>query len=541
MFKKNQKHKQADIFGFSSILPSSYVEEIEESVEQSFYELIFSRIQEEDFSCLYSENFSRPNAPINCIIGAILIQHKHHWTIKELFDNIKFNLLTKVALGLQTIHEVPFNQATFFNTQNRLNDYFVKTGINLLETLFDHLTEDQLKTLKIKTNIQRTDSFQAASNIRRYSRLQLLVEMLIRIHRVLSEDDQASFDDIFAPYVKKTSGQFIYRLDQAGIQAELENIGRNYQRIYTELFPRYHDVEIFTTFERIYTEHFTIVEEKITLIETTALLTNTLQSPDDLEATYVKKNMTAYRGYSVNIVETCHPENQLNLITDICVSANNVDDSVNLHKRLDVVKEKTPDITELHNDGGYGSQENDIKCSALGIAQIQTAIRGKKSAIDITIEKTHTGAKLEESFGHASHQYQVCCPYQKVVATKGRKSYKAIFDETRCAPCPLRDQCNFVKVQTDERRRYYFSEKEYYRKKRAHNIVNIPPERRTLRANIEATVSEFKRKMPDDKVKVRGQFKTMVFAIATGIGINFGRIVRYMDDLVSEEIQLSTA
>jgi hypothetical protein len=182
---------------------------------------------------LYSDKFGRPNAPINCIIGSILLQANRYWTTKELFENIRFNLLTKVALGLQTIHEVPFNQATFFNTQNRLNGYFVKTGINLLETLFDHLTEDQLKTLKIKADNQRTDSFQAGSNIRRYSCLQLLVEMRIRIHRVLGDDDRKSFEDMFAPYVEKTSGQFIYRLDQAGIQSELEGIGRIYQRVYT--------------------------------------------------------------------------------------------------------------------------------------------------------------------------------------------------------------------------------------------------------------------------------------------------------------------
>jgi len=47
--------------------------------------------------------------------------------------------------------------------------------------------------------------------------------------------------------------------------------------------------------------------------------------------------------------------------------------------------------------------------------------------------------------------------------------------------------------------------------------------------------------MPDDKVKVRGQFKTMLFAIATGIGINFGRIVRYLDDLAPEGIHLASA
>jgi len=467
MFKKNQHHKQADIFGFSSILPASYVEEIEESTEKSFYELIFSKIREEDFSCLYSETFSRPNAPINCIMGSMLLQSKRHWTVDELFDNIKFNLLTKVALGLQTIHEVPFSQATFFNTQNRLNDYFVKTGVNLLEKLFDHLTEDQLKELKIKTNIQRTDSFQAASNIRRYSRLQLLVEMLIRLHRVLDDDDCKSFDDIFAPYVKKTSGQFIYRLDQPGIQSELENIGRIYQRIYTELFPRYHDVEIFTIFERVYTEHFTVVEETITLIDAKTLSTNTLQSPDDIEATYVRKKNTAYRGYAVNIVETCNPENQLNLITDISVSTNNVDDSKILHARLDVVKEKTPDIAELHNDGAYGSNDNDAKCVELGITQIQTAIRGKEAAIETTIQQTDVDC------------YHVSCPHQTVVATKGRKRFRAAFDDSLCAACPLNTQCNLITDRSNNHRRYYFSEKDFHRKKRTHNIMHIPPERRT--------------------------------------------------------------
>lgn len=178
MFKKNEKHKQIDMFGFSSMFPASYMEEIKESPEKAFYDLIFSKIMEDDFACLYSKEFSRPNSPINCLIGAIFMQANRRWSTIELFKNIKFNLLTKVALGLQTIHEMPFTQATYFNTQNRLNQHFIKTGVNLLEKLFDNLTENQLKELKIKTDIQRTDSFQAASNIRRYSRLQLLVEML---------------------------------------------------------------------------------------------------------------------------------------------------------------------------------------------------------------------------------------------------------------------------------------------------------------------------------------------------------------------------
>ena len=41
--------------------------------------------------------------------------------------------MTKTALGLQTLDEVPFSEASLFNFQNKLNAYFIETGINLLE------------------------------------------------------------------------------------------------------------------------------------------------------------------------------------------------------------------------------------------------------------------------------------------------------------------------------------------------------------------------------------------------------------------------
>ena len=92
-----------------------------------------NNIKEEDFSCLYSEIDSRPNVPVNCMVSAILLQHRQKLTYEKLFDSIKFNLLTKTALGLQTLDEVPFSEASLFNFQNRLNAYFIETGINLLE------------------------------------------------------------------------------------------------------------------------------------------------------------------------------------------------------------------------------------------------------------------------------------------------------------------------------------------------------------------------------------------------------------------------
>ena len=62
---------------------------------------------------------------------------------------------------------------------------------------------------------------------------------------------------------------------------------------------------------------------------------------------------------------------------------------------------------------------------------------------------------------------------------------------------------------------------------RKHNIREIPPERRTAKANVEATVKElgggFNR---HGKIKTRGRFKAALYVIATACGINIGRIYR---------------
>ncbi|MBZ0198573.1 MAG: transposase [Ignavibacteriaceae bacterium] len=514
MFKKNTKHTQANLFGFANIVSSKMAKELQESEEQKFYDLIFCNIKEEDFASLYSEIDSRPNVPVNCMVSALLLQYRQKLTYEKLFDSIKFNLLTKTALGLATLDEVPFSEASLFNFQNKLSDHFIETGENLFEKVFDHLTEKQLKELKIKTDIQRTDSFQAASNIRRYSRLQLLVEMVIRIERGLSQEDQKQYEELFAPYVKKTSGQFIYRLDAEGIPSELEKIGNVYKTINDKIKPNYAEIEIFNIFERIYAEHFTEVGEKIVIKAPEELTSSCIQSPDDIEATYRKKNNKQFYGQTINIVETCNPENPINLVTDISVHANNIDDSKELHERIDVIKEKTPDVNELHFDGGYGSEDNDLKFDTHAITPVQTAIRGIKSK-GVEIEIIQRG----------DDNYAVSCPNQIVEAVFTRKRFKAEFDLAICAGCSFASVCQVR--QFKKARVYYFTQAEFLKQQRIKSIQGIPKERRSLRTNVEATISEFARKMNNRKLKVRGSFKAKIFAFAVGISVNFGRIYRY--------------
>ena len=335
------------------------------------------------------------------------------------------------------------------------------------------------------------------SNIRSYSRTQLLIEMLIRLHRVLSDEDKAKFKELLSPYTKQSSGQYIYNLERGSIPHEQEKLAQLYHRLYQALKDSYQNIEVFSIFERVYTEHFTIVDEKITVKPGKELNGSTLQSPDDIDATYHKKRSEHYKGQSVNVTETANPDNELNLITDVAVCSNNTDDSEILNDRLETIVEKTPDLEELE------------------ITHVQTAVRGRKAEVAMEIEEV------------SEQQYTVKCPRQTVLSQKTKKRYKACFDIAICKQCPLSSNC--PAKEQGEKRTYYFDRSDYLLGKRNRNIKTLPPERRKLRPNVEATVKEFTKPFNHKgKLRIRGLFKTMMYAHGMAISINFGRVWRYI-------------
>ena len=125
-----------------------------------------------------------------------------------------------------------------------------------------------------------------------------------------------------------------------------------------------------------------------------------------------------------------------------------------------------------------------------------------------------------------SESYIVECPHQKATSTPTPKRHKAQFDLSICKSCPLNQKCQIFR----DKGRYYFNHDDYLRNKRNRNINNIPKERRKIRPNVEALMKEFKTQTRAGKLKVRGLFKTSLFAYNMGIAINFGRIYRYVSE-----------
>ncbi len=65
---------------------------LEKSWAKIFADEVFPAIDEERFSVLYSDKASRPNAPVNVIIGALIIKELFDYSDDEIVENLMLDL-----------------------------------------------------------------------------------------------------------------------------------------------------------------------------------------------------------------------------------------------------------------------------------------------------------------------------------------------------------------------------------------------------------------------------------------------------------------
>ena len=223
---------------FSSIedLPEKQQKRLKHSWAETFYREFFCRIDEDIFAVLYSDDAaSRPNAPINVLVGLEVLKSGFGWSDEQLEEQLAYNIQVRYALGYGDLSESVPQLRTVYNFRRRVSDYMQETGINLIEQVFEAVTDEQLTVLALKSDKLRTDSTLVSSNIREMSRLQLLVEVLQRVWRLLSEVDQARYRDDFEGYLKGTSGQYTYRIASGEGNTHLEAIGQLMRRLVDDL------------------------------------------------------------------------------------------------------------------------------------------------------------------------------------------------------------------------------------------------------------------------------------------------------------------
>ncbi len=545
MFRPNDCHLQPGLFDTFQQLPEKIRQRLENSWAGTFYRELFCRINESPFAKLYADKPSRPNTPVNVLVGLEILKAGFGWSDEELYDAFQFNLQVRYALGLRDVGDGHFELRTLYNFRRRLSRHMQETGENPLEQVFAQVTDEQLSALNLKTGHQRMDSTLVASNIRQMSRLQLLVEVLQRVWRMLAEGDQAHYAEAFAPYGQGTAGQYCYRVKGDEVPVHLEAIGRLMYRLVQELKTDYGHNPTYRVLERVFDEHFALAEqagegaediEQVRVKAQGELSAASLQSPNDWEATYREKGGEGHQGYVANLAETCDPENPLQLITQVQVAPNVTDDE-------ELLQEGVPDLkarTELHTlwtDGGYNGPGTEAVLRECEVTHIPTAIRGGRPSsgrlgLDaFTWETDETGVPTA-----------VTCPGgQRVAATPGCKAsrYLAYFDLPACEMCALLNQCPTQQLKRQPLRVLRLTIRQVQVAQLRQRSAQARGPGRNWRAAIESTVRSVKHPFGGQagKLPVRGQIRVTMVIIGSALMVNLRRIWGYERELVQQKRQ----
>lgn len=259
---------------------------------------------------------------------------------------------------------------------------------------------------------------------------------------------------------------------------------------------------------------------------------HSLQSPDDLEASYCEKAGKGYRGYVANVTETYEEDNPVQLITAVQVAPNTTDDSALLVEVLPELKERTG-VEVLYTDGSYGGEQVDEALQAHEVTLIQTTIRGRPpSAGRLQLRDfTFDGKRLETGRG-------VICPNgqtaQMNLSQRGN-SYQADFKLEVCSACRLRQQYPGKEMKRKQVMRLRFMAKEWQRARRIRRSVESGGEERNQRVGVEATVRNLKHPFPAGKLPVHGRFWVVCMVIGVAAAVNMRRLHCYLRAKIAGE------
>jgi hypothetical protein len=526
VFRKSKTTHQATFFDTVNLITPSMRKTLLNSWAETFRQEVLARIPEELFAPLFSEVKSRPNAPINIIVGGDILKSGFGWTDEELEQHLEFDLLTRHALGLDQIgQEIPTIR-TFYNLRRHVREYAQKTGQNLYSDVFAIITDDQISKLEVKTSWQRMDSTQLLSNIARMSRLELVIATLQKGVGGLPTDIKEEWEQKHGDYLSKSAQNICYRLKSEAFETHLLAVGELLLTLLAQLQSNQAKPALIEVVERVINDHFNIeAAEKVTLKPAKEMSGNSVQSPHDPEATYRQKNGESYKGYVTNLSETCAPENQMQLITSVQTAPNVTDDGQLLADALDDLANRHIAIEEVTVDGGFNGPTSEEACQEHEVTLRPTTIRG--------------GQTKEGRFGWDEYSWEmdekgnpvgVNCPGgQTVEVSPGKKNNKVVwyiarFKKAICADCPFFQ--NGCRVQQRQKTSPTLNVK-----LRSIQVASLrqgmSADNAAIRANVESTVHAFKHSFAGGKLRVRGLIRAQMMAYGSALMVNLRRIHNY--------------
>ena len=521
-FKTNDYQQMTLTDSFLNLSPRTQ-KIVEKSWAKDFADIVFPAINEERFSVLYSnQKFSRPNTPVNIIVGGLILKESMNLTDDELIDSICCDVRFQYALHTTHLDDQPVSDRTFSRFREKVYNYSLEhDGQNLFEEEMKSLTDHYAKYMNLNSNIKRMDSLMIASRCKRMSRLELLYTVTANavklIHRLGQEDLLKK--DILHYLDADDCNQVIYHCKGDDVSDRLKAVIAD--AVYMSDIMNNDEYQVFQEYKlltRVLNEQ-TDTDEDGNLIpkKNADISTDSVQNPSDPDATYREKAGRQNKGYVGNVVETIG-ENGDSLITDFEVDKNTHSDSAFCQEYLEK-RDETSEPETVIADGAYGGKKNLEKAAAVNTNLITTALTGK------TTDSFFEGFKFSED-GKEVLQCPSGNKPEKTTYYPKTGMCRALFARSCCENCPHRDKCH-----PKEQRKTYAVHVSKNMADRASYLKKLSTDEYKkythLRNAVEGIPSVMRRKYHVDDLPVFGLVRTkMAFALKVG-AYNFRKLLKH--------------
>lgn len=506
MFRKSETSSQLDMFTSPEMhlcKRASKKYNDPKAWQNQFYNLITSRIDESPFAVLFPEGkkSGRPNAPVRILAAMSVLKEGFGCSDAELFEKCDFDMLTRRALGLENISDAAPSIDTWYLFRRRIYAHQEETGIDLMQQVFEQVTGEQVRTLEISGKCVRMDSKLIGSNIARQSRYELIHSTLVKFLRNCALDGlPKELREQAEAYLTEDPSKTVYRSDAETLQSCLQTIGEHIHALLQQ-FPE--GFAACGLLARVFKEQYVIGEDgRVQLRDKKTISANSVQNPNDPEASFRDKHGQKVQGYVTNITETVE-EGKPSIITSVQVETATFADCHFVEQAVGNSERVTGETVEhLYADGAYQSPENRKFAEGHGEMSLKTG-------------KMQGGARWEL----IPHEHDDGLTVREIATGKTYEAVKA-------------------KTAQGKRKRWripwnnkagwrYFEDKDIEAYKLRKQIESLPPEEQHKRNNVEAAMFQYSFHTRNGKTRYRGLFKHRMHAYARSMWMNLRRVILF--------------
>ena len=550
MFKK--RDPQHTIFETSYLIPSAKLERLEKSWAEAFRTQALPLIEEARFAPMYCDHNGRPNIPVQIVLGTLILKEMFNLTDQECLEQVEFNLLWQHALCV-TPEEAHLCQKTLHNFRVRMIEH------DFARLAFQTITDRIIEAGGVKVTRQRLDSTHIVSNIAILTRLGLFCETLRVFLSALKKEHPIRFkkipEGLLRRYLKENGTASRYGdVPSSRARRRLAVCGRDVYRLVDHFRgTEVSGLEQYALLERILEEQCDVLTQPehpkkddddateggipVRVKAAKEVRSDSLQTPHDPDVTYSGHKG---KGYEVQVAETCDEENNMQVITAVEVSASSSRDTDATIPVLEELQERDLQPNEMSADTAYGSGSNAVEAEKLGTKLI-SPVAGRPPAEEDSSDEADPLTASDFSID-PSYTRPTICPagHESLGEWEDANSSNKVeihFCKQTCDDCPQFSRCpvnaspagatyvlytDLVKVNIAQRRRF--------------EGTAAFASQYSIRAGIEATNSELKRKHGMGRLRVREKSRVELSVFMKSLSCNIKRFVRHVIASVSENL-----